>query len=82
MIRARFYSSAYDYRPMKWPIKYPYWCIGETAEFLSILIAYADSLEEIYEMWPEAEEVEWEEVDEIIFTSRFPKPDWYKEEEK
>lgn len=82
MIRARFYTAEKDYRPIKWPIKYPYWCSGETGELSAILIAYADSLEEIYEMWPEAENVEWEEVDKIEFTSRFPKPDWYKEEGK
>lgn len=32
MIRARFYikksDCGNDYRPVKWPIKYPYWCSG------------------------------------------------------
>jgi len=81
MIKARFYIVAEDYRPTKWPIKYPYWCIGET-EREALLVAYADSLEEIQELWPEADQVEWAEVDEVVFTSRLPKPDWYKEEEK
>lgn len=35
MLRARFYVSKKkchgDYRPVKWPIKYPYWCTGETS---------------------------------------------------
>ena len=44
MIRARFYTAEKDYRPIKWPIKYPYWCSGETAELSAILIAYADTL--------------------------------------
>jgi hypothetical protein len=79
MIRARFYTDSEDYRPVKWPIKYPYWCSGETHR-ASILIAYADSVEEIYELWPEAYQIEWEEVDEIVFTSRFPRPRWYKED--
>lgn len=34
MIRARFYikksDCSNDYRPVKWPIKYPYWCSGES----------------------------------------------------
>ena len=46
------------------------------------MIAYADSVEDIKRLWPEAYQIEWDEVDEIVFTSRFPKPDWYKEEEQ
>jgi hypothetical protein len=34
MIRARFYIKKSDcdndYRPVKWPIKYPYWCSAES----------------------------------------------------
>ena len=36
MIRARFYINkkdcGNDYRPVKWPIKYPYWCTGESSD--------------------------------------------------
>lgn len=84
MIRARFYIEKsdcnYDYRPIKWPIKYPYWCTGENSEFF-IIVAYADNVEQIMELWPEAYLVESEEVQDIVFTSRFPKPEWYNEEE-
>lgn len=35
MIRARFYIGKddcdNDYRPVKWPIKYPYWCSAESS---------------------------------------------------
>ena len=35
MIRARFYIKKSDcdndYRPVKWPIKYPYWCSAESS---------------------------------------------------
>ena len=79
MIRARFYTDEDDFRPVEWPIKYPYWRSGETHR-ANILIAYADSVEDIKRLWPEAYQIEWDEVDEIVFTSRFPKPDWYKEE--
>lgn len=78
MIRARFYTDEYDFRPIEWPIKYPYWRSGETYG-ANILIAYADSVEDIKRLWPEAYQIEWDEVDEIVFTSRFPKPDWYKD---
>lgn len=78
MIRARFYTDEYDWRPVEWPVKYPYWCTGLT--FTSnILVAYADDVDYILRLWPEAYDIEWEEVDEIEFSSRFPKPDWYEE---
>jgi len=48
MLRCRFYVNQEevenDYRPVSWPIKYPYWCSGES-ETDFILIAYVDSIE-------------------------------------
>ena len=45
MIKARFYikksDCGNDYRPVKWPIKYPYWCSGESDDSF-ILVAYAE----------------------------------------
>lgn len=78
MLRIRFKANPDDYRPVKWPIKHPYWCSG-TGEDYSILISYADDEDYIYEHWPEAEELEVEEVDGYTFTDRFPKPDWFEE---
>ncbi len=77
MLRVRFKANPDDYRPIKWPVKYPFWCSGYGEEY-SIVIAYVDSIEEIYELWPEATELDAEERNEITFTDRFPKPDWYK----
>ena len=74
----RFKDCGNDYRPVKWPIKYPYWCTGESSDTF-ILVAYADNVEQINELWPEAYGIEAEEVQEIVFTTRFPKPEWYKE---
>lgn len=83
MIKARFYvpTPGGDFRPMKWPIKHPYWCTGWNSDGHPILIAYAESLEEIKELWPEAEDIDVMEDDasEYAFTSRFPMPDWMKE---
>jgi hypothetical protein len=80
MIRARFYANGNDYRPVKWPIKHPYWCSGSTFEdpMRSIIVAYADSIEEILELWPEAENIDAEEAEDYEFTDRFPKPEWFK----
>lgn len=50
MIRARFYikfkDCGNDYRPVKWPIKYPYWCTGESVDAF-VIVAYAENVEQI-----------------------------------
>lgn len=86
MIRARFYikksDCGNDYRPVKWPIKYPYWCSGESDDSF-ILVAYAEDEDNIKELWPEAYDINVLEKDtEVKFTSRFPKPGWYELYEK
>lgn len=78
MIRARFYikksDCGNDYRPVKWPIKYPYWCSAESSNSF-VLVAYAEDEDSIKELWPEAYEINVLEKDtEIRFTLRFPKP--------
>lgn len=85
MLRCRFYvgieKTDNDYRPVVWPIKYPYWCSGEN-ETDFCLVAYVDSMEDLMKQWPEAHDIESEEVDCVEFTSRFPKPEWYEETEE
>lgn len=76
MIRARFKANIDDYRPVNWPVKHPYWCSGQGDDF-SIVVAYADDTAEILKNWPEAKEIESEEVDDYQFTDRFPKPEWF-----
>ncbi len=77
VLRVRFFANPDDYRPIKWPIKHPYWCSGYTDDF-SVMIAYADTIDEIKELWPEAKIESVEEHDEIVFSERFPKPSWYE----
>ena len=82
MIRARFYirkdDCDNDYRPVKWPIKYPYWCSAESGNSF-VLVAYAEDEDSIKELWPEAYDINVLEKDtEIRFTLRFPKPEWYE----
>lgn len=79
MIRARFYIYDDDYRPMKWPIKHPYWCTGQGDGYY-IIVAYADSLEELLTNWPDAKEIDTKEETEYSFTSRFPMPEWWIEQ--
>ena len=76
MIRARFKANEKDYRPINWPVKHPYWCTGY-GDGYSIVVAYADDEAEILRNWPEATEIDIEEVSEYIFTGRFPKPSWF-----
>lgn len=76
MIRARFRSNSKDCRPVSWPVKHPYWCTGYDFCY-SVLVAYADDEIEILRNWPEATDIDTEEVSEYQFTDRFPKPDWF-----
>jgi len=77
LLRVRFRAN--DSRPIHWPIKYPSWESGFNDDHC-IVIAYADSQQYIFDNWPEASHLEIEAVDKIVFTSRFPKPDWFNEE--
>ena len=81
MIRVRFEQPTEDYRPITFPPPHPYWCSGYSLDnemnTTPILIAFLNNEEELYQYWPEAENPEFEEVDEVTFSDRFPKPDWY-----
>jgi hypothetical protein len=94
-IRYRFHANPDDYRPVKFPSPGPYWCTGyggsrdstseeadddETFPFgYSVVVAYLPPGVELTEYWPEASDVDREEKDEILYTSRFPKPSWFEE---
>jgi hypothetical protein len=77
MLRVRFKTTDKDYRPVKWPIPHPYWCTG-SGEGYNILVAYADNEAQITERWPDAFGLEAEEAIVYVFTSRFPRPQWFK----
>lgn len=49
---------------------------GESVDAF-VIVAYAENVEQIKGLWPEAYMIECEEVNEITFTTRFPKPKWY-----
>lgn len=81
MIRARFKANLDDFRPVNWPIKHPYWFTGYGDDY-AILVAYADDVEEIIRNWPEAFDIDADEVSEYVFSDRFQKPDWFRGEEE
>lgn len=79
MIRCIFKANEGDYRPVKWlDFMHPYWCSGD-GEGYSIVVAYADNEEQVLDLWPEATDLDSEEAEEYMFTSRFPKPRWFNE---
>jgi hypothetical protein len=78
MIRARFEANHDDPRPINWPIKHPYWVTGFSLdESHATIVAYADDEAEILANWPEANNIDSDEVDEYSFSSRFPQPTWF-----
>lgn len=80
MLRIRFKANADDPRPLKWPVKHPYWVTGYAGDgSYSTIVSYADNEEYIYENWPEAEDLDTQQVDTYEFTGRFPKPEWFQE---
>jgi hypothetical protein len=42
------------------------------------IIAYLPTKEKLEKYWDDADDVEFTEEDEITFSSRFPKPDYFK----
>lgn len=91
MLWCRFYiplkECDNDYRPVIWPIRYPYWCTGYT-DTEAILVAYVKNMDEFFMQWPEMDKfldkhpnkIEVEECEEVEFSSRFQRPDWYTDE--
>lgn len=78
MIRARFKTDPDDPRPVNWPIKHPYWVTGHSDDH-SIVVAYADDEVELLHNWPDANDIDTEEVEDYAFNSRFPMPDWFND---
>lgn len=80
MIRARFRVNPDDPRPVKWPIKHPYWVTGYAGDMsYAVIVAYADDEKEIRRNWPDAKQIDADPATEYVFTDRFAKPDWFKE---
>jgi hypothetical protein len=79
--RYRFCTKAVaDYRPLVFNPKYPWWCTGEAGDGSHVtIVAYLPPDEDLLEYWDDAFDVDYQERDEITFTSRFPKPKYFEE---
>lgn len=85
--RYRFKTYAVeDYRPLVFNPKYPWWCSGHgynSSEIqYSIIIAYLPINEDLFKYWDDAFDIEFTKENEIKFSDRFPKPDYFNEENK
>ena len=83
MIRYRFKTNSVSApRPIvdMAPIKMPWWCTGYsyTTHESAIIVCYLPEEESLYKYWDDAFDVEAENVDEIKYSDRFPKPEWCK----
>ena len=79
--RYRFKTkSVDDYRPLEFNPKYPWWCSGTAGDdSYATIIAYLPKDEDLLKYWDDAYDIEFTEEDEIVFTSRFSRPDYFVE---
>jgi len=81
--RFRFYTKSVDeYRPLSFNPKFPWWCSGTGSsgdDEYAVIVAYLPRDEPIYKYWNDAYEVDFTWEDEITFSDRFPKPDYFEE---
>ena len=77
MLRCRF-STAYSHPRRPHPPQHPYWVTGWSGS-RSWVVSYADSVDQLLKVWPDAESLDVDEVTGYVFNDRFPRPDWFKE---
>jgi hypothetical protein len=75
--RHRFHANDADPRPVTFPPPGPYWISGYGDDY-AIVVAFLPSDVEVTSLWPEASNIDTDDVDGITFTSRFPEPDWWR----
>lgn len=77
--RYRFKTKAVDdYRPLVFNPSYPWWKTGEGENYVTI-VAYLPIGENLLEYWDDAYDTDGRTGDKIIFTDRFPKPNYFKD---
>ena len=80
MFRYRFLTKAvYDPRPLVGmeEINMPWWCTGVSYDCSYCpIVCYLPDDEPLTKYWDDAFEIEREAVTEIVYSSRFPKPEW------
>jgi hypothetical protein len=78
MNRYRFRANCDDPRPVQRP-KWPWWCTGYGDDYATV-VAYLPVGEDIYDWWPEAENIDVEPYAIITFSDRFRRPHWYQDD--
>ncbi len=73
----RFTSDSEDYRPVVFPPPGPFWCTGYNAFDHAVIVAYLPPDSRLADYWPEAQCIDVEDKEEIVFTDRFEKPEWW-----
>lgn len=80
--RYRFKTkSVDDFRPLidMAEIQMPWWCTGSAMDdSYMIIVCYLPADEDLKKYWDDAFDVEYDECNEIVYTSRFTKPNWIK----
>lgn len=78
-IRYRFNTYAMpDMRPIIFNPAYPWWCSGTAGDdSYAVIIAYLPAGEPLERYWDDAFEITSDECDEITFSDRFDKPEYY-----
>lgn len=77
--RYRFKTKAIDdYRPLIFNPQYPWWCSSEGDGYV-VIIAYLPNNDDLFKYWNDAYDIEFTIHKIIEFSSRFPKPEYFKE---
>lgn len=79
-LRYRFKThSVEDFRPIidMADIKMPYWCTSIAVdESYVTIVCYLPKYEDLFKYWDDAYDIEYEKVEEIKYSGRFPKTYW------
>lgn len=43
-----------------------------------MMVAYADSVDDLYSMWPLLVDIEYTQAGKYVFSDRFPMPEWFQ----
>lgn len=75
-------NSVDDFRPLvdMSSINMPWWCTGEAGDgTYATIVCYLPAEEDLMKYWDDAYDIDVEDVEEIKYSSRFPKPTWIKD---
>jgi hypothetical protein len=71
----RFFINSTQPKPIIFPPPGPYW-ISKRYSFGTTIICILPSIVNIKTYWPDATDISTQHIPEIIYTDRFPMPNW------